>query len=145
MRKLLLTVALASMMNCASAADFSGTYDCHLTDHSDGSFDATLTLTLISAASFNDKGYASYNIDFKVPGIDYPYTGIAAARGNDLALYFESTGEKRDPDDRGVGIASVIVDQDKLGKDIVSIHKFYYEKNYKGKPNYGFENCIKVK
>lgn len=146
MHKIFLATFLTlSISASALAADFSGTYQCHLTDHSDGPFDATLALKLNPDASFSNTGYASYDIDFNVTGIPYSYTGIAAARGNDLALYFESTGEKKNPDDRGVGIASIIVDQDNTGKDVVSIHKFYYEKSYKGKSNYGFENCVKIK
>lgn len=133
----------AGICNYAAATDFSGTYQCHLTDHSDGPFDATLTLKEDPTATFADTGYASYTLDFNVTGIPYPYTGIATARGNDLAVYFESTGDKKNPDDRGVGIASVIVDQDKSGKKVVSLHKFYYEKSYKGQSNYGFEECVK--
>ncbi|MCD6045193.1 MAG: hypothetical protein K0R48_356 [Gammaproteobacteria bacterium] len=145
MRKFILTTVLAlGVANCALAADFSGKYQCHLTDHTDGPFDATLVLKLNPKASFLTAGYASYDIAFHVAGIPYEYTGIAAARGNDLALYFESTGEKKNPDDRGVGIASVILDQDKSGKNGVSIHKFYYENSYKGKSNYGFEECTKA-
>ncbi len=146
MKKLLaVTLLTATMAGSAIAADLSGTYQCHLTDHSDGPFDAKLVLKLNKSASFQKEGYGSYDIKFDVKGIPYAYTGIAAARGNDLALYFESTGDNKNPDDRGVGIASVILDQDKSGKDVVSIHKFYYEKSYKGKSNYGFENCIKEK
>ncbi|MCD8500327.1 MAG: hypothetical protein LRY43_04875, partial [Gammaproteobacteria bacterium] len=103
------------------SADFSGTYHCHLNDHSDGPFDATLSLKLVKQASFPNLGYSSYDIQFSVQDIPYPYVGMAAARGNDLALYFEATGEKKDPDDRGIGIASVVVDQDDHGKQIMSI------------------------
>lgn len=142
MQKLLISILL-SVNACAIAADFSGTYDCHLTDHSDGPFTATLVLKKDESASFPDVGYESYSLKLHVKGIPYTYTGMAAARGNDLALYFESTGNNKNPDDRGVGIASIIVDQDKEGKNSVSIHKFYYEKSYKGKSNYGFEKCIK--
>lgn len=146
MKNILATTLLSvTMISSAMAADFSGTYQCHLFDHSDGPFDATLVLKRNKSASFDDEGYGSYDIKFNVKGIPYAYTGIAAARGNDLALYFESTGNNKNPDDRGVGIASVIVDQDKSGKDVVSIHKFYYEKSYKGKSNYGFEDCVKEK
>lgn len=127
-----------------NAADFSGTYQCNLTDHSDGPFSATLVLKKDPSVHFDDQGYGSYTLNFEVKGIPYSYTGIAAARGNDLALYFESTGANKNPDDRGVGIASIIVDQDKKGENIVSFHKFYYEKSYKGKSNYGFEQCLKV-
>ncbi len=129
--------------SAAWAADFSGTYQCDVQDHSDGHFAATLVLKLNKEASKINKGYASYDIDFKVTGMPYAYTGMAAARGNDLALYFESVGEHKNPDDRGVGIASIILDQDKSGNDKLSVHKFYYEKAYKGKSNFGFETCIK--
>ncbi|MDP3560897.1 MAG: hypothetical protein Q8R83_01805 [Legionellaceae bacterium] len=145
MQKFLISILFFFVCNCAMATDFSGTYDCHLTDHTDGPFTATLILKKDESVSFADVGYGSYLVDFHVKGIPYAYAGMAAARGNDLALYFESTGSNKNPDDRGVGIASIIVDQDKEGKNIVSFHKFYYEKSYKGKSNYGFEQCIKVK
>jgi hypothetical protein len=132
------------MVSSVFAADFTGTYQCQIRDHMDGNFDAKLALTLNKEASKLKDGYASYDITFDVIGLPYAYTGIAAARGNDLALYFESVGENKNPDDRGVGIASVIMDQDKTGRDVVSIHKFYYEKSYKGKSNFGFEKCIKT-
>ncbi len=142
---LLVTLLTAGMVSSAFAADFSGTYQCHLNDHSDGPFDATLILKLVKAASFPKIGYASYDIQFNVKDMPYPYVGLAAARGNDLALYFEATGADKNPDDRGVGIASIIVDQSDSGREIVTLHKFYYEQSYKGKSNYGFESCVKVK
>lgn len=128
---------------CAMAMDFSGTYQCYIRDHTDGSFKATLTLKLDPQASFAQSGYGSYLVNLNVAGIPYSYTGIAAARGNELAIYFESTGEKKNPDDRGVGIASVLVEQDESGQEMISIHKFYYEKFYKEKSNYGYEVCQK--
>lgn len=143
MKKIIALLTSSLIFSSAFAADFSGTYDCQVYDHTDGPFTAKLVLELTKEASKLKEGYASYNITFDVTGMPYGYTGIAAARGNDLALYFESVGEEKNPDDRGVGIASVIVDQDKSGKDVVSIHKFYYEKSYKGKPNFGFEKCVK--
>lgn len=91
------TLLTFGIENCALAADFSGTYRCHLTDHSDGPFNATLVLKLNPKASFLTSGYASYDIAFHVDGIPHEYSGIAAARGNDLAVYFESTGEKKNP------------------------------------------------
>lgn len=54
-------------------------------------------------------------------------------------------GPNKNPDDNGVGIASIIIDQDVNGKELVTLHKFYYEQSYKGKHNYGFENCVKIK
>lgn len=146
MKKIFTMAMLAlGITQYAAAADFSGTYQCHVSDHSDGPFKATLMLKLNPQASFENVGYASYDVDFKVDGMPYAYTGMAAARGNDLALYFESTGDKKNPDDRGVGIASIILNQDESGKDIIALQKFYYEPSYKGKSNYGFEGCIKVK
>ncbi|HVT61879.1 MAG TPA: hypothetical protein VHD33_00115 [Legionellaceae bacterium] len=130
--------------NGAMATDFSGLYECQLTDHSDGPFTARLILKKDESASFSEIDYGSYLVTFHVTGIPYDYSGMAAARGNELALYFESVGQNKNPDDRGVGIASMIVDQDKDGKKIVSLHKFYYEKSYKKKSNYGFERCIKI-
>lgn len=143
MKKLITLCALGFVASNTFAADFSGTYKCDLYDKTDGYFKAQLALKLNLDASKLDKGYGSYDITFNVAGLPYSYSGIAAARGNDLAIYFESVGSKRNPDDRGVGIASVVMDQNKDGKDIVSIHKFYYERSYKGKSNFGFENCVK--
>jgi hypothetical protein len=145
MKQFLIATVFIFICTCAKAADFSGEYQCQLNDHSDGMFTATLTLKQDKSASFADIGYASYLIDLQVKGLPYAYTGAAVARGNDLAIYFESTGSKKNPDDKGVGIASVIVDQNKEGKKIISLHKFYYERSYKGKNNYGFELCSKVK
>lgn len=144
MRQMLISIGFAMACNYAVAADFTGTYKCNLIDNSDGKFTATLVLKKDISASFDDLGYASYLVNFNVNGIPYAYTGMAAQRGNELALYFESTGRNKNPDDRGVGIASIIVDKDKNGKKIVSFHKFYYEKTYKGKSNYGFEKCVKI-
>lgn len=144
MKKLLMATLFFFVTTCALATDFSGTYNCTLTDHSDGPFTAVLKLTKDPSASFDNTGYGSYLVDFNVKGIPYAYSGIAAARGNEMALYFESVGKNRDPNDRGVGIVSIIVDEDKTGKQIISLHKFYYEKSYKGKSNYGFEQCTKA-
>ncbi len=143
MKKLITLCALGLTAFNTFAADFSGNYKCELHDKTDGYFKAQLTLKLNREASKPENGYGSYDIIFNVAGIPYSYSGIAAARGNDLAIYFESVGSKKNPDDRGVGIASVVIDKNKDGKDIVSIHKFYYEKSYKGKSNFGFENCVK--
>lgn len=144
MLKFLMALLFLLVCSHAMATNFSGTYECHLTDHADGQSKGTLILQKDKTASFANIGYGSYLLRFQVQGIPYAYTGMAAARGNDLALYFESTGPSKNPDDRGVGIASITVDQDKAGNKIVSLHKFYYEKSYKGKSNYGFEKCIKI-
>lgn len=144
MKKILLAVTCLFFTTFSVAADLSGTYLCDLQDKSDGYFKSKIVLKLNSGASKLNQGYAAYDVDFTVTGIPYPYTGIAAARGNDVAIYFEATGPKKNPDDRGVGIASVVMDQDKSGKTIISLHKFYYEKSYKGQSDYGFENCVKT-
>lgn len=144
MYKYFLATLLLIISYSGLATDFSGTYQCNLTDNSDGPFKAVLLLKQDPKATFSKTGYGSYTLNLKVTGIPYEYTGMAAARGNDLAIYFESTGDKKNPDDRGVGIASILVDKDKDGKDIVSFHKFYYETSYKGKSNYGFEHCVKI-
>src|SRR3990167_11553261 len=120
MQKMLMSALSFLICSSAMAIDFSGMYGCHLTDHSDGPFKATLILQKDESASFANVGYGSYSLNFRVEGIPYAYTGIAAARGNDFAIYFESTGDHKNPDDRGVGIASVIVDQDKKGNNTVT-------------------------
>ncbi len=143
--KKLFTLPLFLFSLSACAANFSGHYQCFLLDGSDGKFQSTLQLTLNQSASPEIKnGYASYDVIFKVKGMPYSYTGIAAARGNDLAIYFESIGKHRNPDDRGVGIASILVDKEPSGETKVSLHKFYYEKSYKGQSDTGFENCTRI-
>jgi len=142
--KKLLTLLLLPLSINVLAADYSGTYKCELYDKTDGGFTGVLKLKLNPKSSMLDSGYASYDVDFTVAGIPYPYTGIAAANGNNLALYFEATGNKKNLDDRGVGIVTILVDKDKSGKDTISLHKFYYERSYKGNSNYGFENCKKT-
>lgn len=139
-----ITILMSILGVSAYATDLSGKYKCDLYDKADGAFKSSLGLKLNKSASKLDQGYASYDVEFNVVGIPYPYVGIAASHGNDIAIYFESAGSKKNPDDRGVGIASVVVDQDAKGKDIVSLHKFYYEKSYKGSSDVGFENCIKT-
>ena len=130
--------------NSAMALDFSGNYKCKLIDNADGAFTAALTLKKDANASLDKEGYGSYLVNFTVKGIPYNYTGIAASRGNEIAIYFESIGSNRNPNDKGVGIASVLTSFEKDGKKSISFNKFYYEKSYKGKSNYGFEKCIKV-
>lgn len=144
MKKYSLVFMSILICNSAMALDFSGNYKCKLRDNSDGAFTSTLTLKKDASASFDKEGYGSYIVNFTINGMPYAYTGVAAARGNELAIYFESVGNNKNPDDRGVGIASVITYVKKDGSKSTIFHKFYYEKSYKGKSNYGFEKCIKV-
>ena len=122
------------------AEDISGKYNCHLNDHSDGLFDVTLVLKNNPQASFPKQSYMSYDFTFEFTalGAIHTYEGFASAHGNNMAMYFESTGDHKDPSDKGVGIASV-----STIKDTITFSKFYYEPAYQGKVNYGFEECVK--
>ena len=95
MQKCFMSIVCFFVCGFVMAMDFSGTYDCHLTDHSDGPFTATLVLKQDGSADLAHVGYGGYLLHFHVNGIPYDYVGMAAARGNDLALYFESTGSNK--------------------------------------------------
>lgn len=128
----------------AWAIDYSGTYDCTMYDQADGYFTGQLTLKINQIASLSQQGYGSYDAHMSFENIPYEYDGYAAAHGSQLAIYFESVGSKRDPDDKGVGIASVVLEKDANNKDIISIHKFYYTQQYHNKSNIGFQKCVKT-
>jgi len=144
MKKILFAGILVAMNWSAGAVDFSGTYSCKMVDNADGSSKSLFTLKLNPLVSKLDQGYASYDTSYSTEGLPYSYTGIAASHGNELAVYFESVGDKKDPSDRGVGIGTVIMDQDGSGKIEISMHNYYYQKMYKGHANYGTANCIKT-
>lgn len=122
----------------AFADDLSGTYKCHINDKMDGTFEETLLIKNNPRASLPIQGNMSYDLEFTEVGTSNKYTGFAAASGDNVAIYFESPD--KNTNDRGVGIASVSTKQKKI-----TIKKFYYEPAYKGKANYGFEDCIKEK
>ena len=142
MMKKLFSLLLITVSASSFAADFSGKYRCDAYDAHDGKYQAEMTLKLNKAYSKMDRGYASYDFSLASEGYPYSFNGLAAASGSNLAIYFESIGAKRDPSDKGVVIGTIITDQDGQGKEVVSMHTFYYEKAYKGKGNYGFENCV---
>ncbi len=126
------------------AVDYSGNYDCTMYDQTDGYFTGQLTLKINPLASLVQQGYGSYDVHMSFENIPYEYDGYAAAHGSQLAIYFESVGAKRDPDDKGVGIASVVLEKDANNKDIISIHKFYYTQQYHNKSTIGFQKCVKT-
>lgn len=127
----------------ACSADYSGTYDCTLYDQTEGYFTGEMVLELNKSASIAQQGFNSYDFHLSYKGVPYQYEGYAAANGNQLALYFESVGSQRDPDDKAVGIANVVVEKDVNNKDIVRIHKFYYMQDYHDNSNTGFESCVR--
>jgi hypothetical protein len=143
MKKISFVFCLAIFFSTSYALDFSGDYQCDTNyDAQDGKYTALITLKLNKGYVQEGSSYATYDFSMKAIGYDYFWTGIAAANGNNLAVYFESVGPKREPSDKGVGIATIVTDKDATGKDVVSLHKFFYEAAYKGKPDYGFENCV---
>lgn len=129
-------------MNIAFAEDYSGDYICDGLDSQDGQYKPLIQLKLNRDYPKKDN-YATYDFHMKVPGYPYEWSGIAAADKKHVAVFFEAIGENAELSDRGVGIATFSTK--KTGKKYkeMSFKKFYYEKAYKGKPSFGFENCIK--
>lgn len=111
--------------------DFSGIYDCKGQDNSEGAYTGKVTINLVKEKSAGE--YGAYKFKLEVPGFG-AYPGHAAARDNNMAIYFANT----DPStkDFGTGIASFA--KNKAGK--WSFKKFYYEPEFKG-GNFGIEVC----
>ncbi len=129
----------------AFATDFSGVYQCDGFDYQDGKYTAKITLKINNTFSKKINAHKVYDFSMEASGYDYTWTGYAVANGANIAIYFESTGPKKEPSDKGVGIATVVVDLDSSGNELVTLHKFFYEQAFKGKPDYGSENCRLVK
>lgn len=119
----------------------AGTYLCQGHDQHDGDYKgATVTLTLDEKNSDLAHHYGAYHFSLVEPdGITYK--GEAAARGNNLAIYFENTTPSASTD-RGVGIARVFQTKNSAGKTMTRFQKFYYEPDYEGGGN-GTETCVK--
>lgn len=129
-------VALSSSFAFAEPAvftgtDFSGTYNCTGNDQHDGKFTGAITLTLVPTQSTGE--YGSYSLKFEAVGFG-GYTGYAAARGNNMALYFANT----DASTKDFGNSIVTLRKNK--NDKWQFESFYYEPEYYG-GNYGTEFC----
>lgn len=115
-----------------TGTDFSGSYDCTGDDQHDGKFTGAITLALVREQSTGE--YGSYSIKFEAAGFG-GYTGYAAARGNNMALYFANNdASKKD-------FGNSIVTLRKNKNDKWQFHSFYYEPEYFG-GNYGTEFCV---
>jgi hypothetical protein len=139
MKKLLCILLLVSYFT-AQALDFSGVYQCANASDQDAKT-TTITLKLNPAYNKPNSAYATYDFTMKAEGYNYSWIGSAVAHGANLAISFESTGPKAEKSDKGVSIATIITEQESNDKGIVRFHPFFYEKAYKGKPDYWFENC----
>jgi hypothetical protein len=131
----LISLAFLCMSTNAQAAitgtDFSGIYDCTGQDNSEGAYTGKVTINLVKEKSTGE--YGAYKFKLEVPGFG-TYPGHAAARDNNMAIYFANTNPSTK--DFGTGIATF--SKNKAGK--WSFKKFYYEPEFKG-GNFGIEIC----
>jgi hypothetical protein len=114
-----------------NGTDFSGIYDCKGQDNSEGAYTGKVTISLVKEKSTGE--YGAYKFKLEVPGFG-AYPGHAAARDNNMAIYFANTDLSTR--DFGTGIANFA--KDKSGKWFFK--KFYYEPEFKG-GNFGIETC----
>ena len=113
--------------------DFSGVYDCHGMDASEGHFMGKVTIEAVPKHSRDNA--ASYTYLLEVPNFG-AYKGFMAAQGRDAAIYFALDDKANE--DYGVGIAKFIKEE---GSPL-QFHKFYFEPGYKG-GNTGTEDCVR--
>ena len=121
----------ASAQSAFTGTNFSGIYDCTGQDNSEGAYKGKVTIHLVKEKSAGE--YSSYQFKLEVPGFG-AYPGNAAARENNMAIYFANTDASTK--DFGTGIANF--SKNKAGK--WSFKKFYYEPEFKG-GNFGIETC----
>ena len=121
----------ASAQSAFTGTNFSGIYDCTGQDNSEGAYTGKVTIHLVKEKSAGE--YSSYQFKLEVPGFG-AYPGHAAARENNMAIYFANTDASTK--DFGTGIANF--SKNKAGK--WSFKKFYYEPEFKG-GNFGIETC----
>ena len=90
---------LALTAAAATAADFSGVYDCTGQDRQEGPYTGTVTLERVPGESRGR--YGAYTFKLEVPGYG-AYPGHGAARDREMAIFFANT----DPaaKDYGTGI-----------------------------------------
>lgn len=158
-RKSFLTVCLisSSLYNNAMAQSpdplhIAGNYKCTGYDSHDGYFEGDLTFTLDEEASNFGESFGAYQFKFRADpsGTPTTYSGIAAAQGQSLSMYFANDSQEA-PTDRGVGMALITHDQDINGKYTTTLHKSYYLPDYKrsakdsrGVGGRGTETCVKT-
>ena len=150
--KVFKTVCLATLLSCSSAAlagavdplHIVGSYKCTGFDSNDGAFSGDLTFTLDQKASDFERSFGAYKFKLVIPldGATATYSGVAAAQGQQLAMYF-ANDSKDAPTDRGVGITVVSHDQDSKGQYTTTLHKSYYLPDYKDGGR-GTETCVKT-
>ena len=121
----------ASAQSAFTGTNFSGIYDCTGQDNSEGAYTGKVTIHLVKEKSAGE--YGAYQFKLEVPGFG-AYPGHAAARKNNMAIYFANTDASTK--DFGTGIANF--SKNKTGK--WSFKKFYYEPEFKG-GNFGIETC----
>lgn len=136
----------------ADPLHIAGDYKCTGYDSHDGHFKGDLNFKLDKEASHFDHGFGAYTFTLRVElegGVGATYSGMAAAQGNQLAMYF-ANDSAASPTDRGIGQASITHDQDAAGKYTTTLHKSYYlpaymrdAKNGQGAGR-GTEVCVKT-
>jgi hypothetical protein len=157
-RKYLLTTCLVVISLCNNAMaqtpdplHIVGNYKCTGYDSHDGYFEGDLTFTLDEAASDFSQSFGAYQFKLQVDlsGTPATYSGIAAAQGQSLSMYFANDSQEA-PTDRGVGMALITHDQDSNGKYTTTLHKSYYLPDYerkakdgRGAGGRGTETCVK--
>ena len=146
------TLCLATLLACSGGAlaqvadplHIAGSYKCTGYDSNDGAFKGDLTFVVDDKVSNFGQGFGAYKFKLEVPleGATATYSGIAAAQGQLLAMYFANDSQSA-ATDRGVGITVVSRDQDSKGQYTTTLHKSYYLPDYKGGGR-GTESCIKT-
>lgn len=136
----ILSLSTVLAMKIVAAQDFSGNWICQEMDSHDGYLaKETITLTTNSAHSDAKNGNMSYDLKINVPGLD-GYTGVAVSNGNRVALYFEGV---KNPNDKGVGLATVSQQVTGNNKYVQHLDKFFYEPVYAKTGSHGYGSCIK--
>ena len=122
----------------------AGSYKCTGYDSNDGAFKGDLTFAVDDRVSNFAQGFGAYKFKLEVPldGATATYSGIAAAQGHLLAMYFANDSQSA-ATDRGVGITVVSRDQDNKGQYSTTLHKSYYLPDYMGGGR-GTETCVKI-
>ena len=158
LRKSFLTIGLVTVSLCNTAIAQSpdplhivGHYQCTGYDSYEGHYEGDLTFTLDEKASNFGQSFGAYQFKLRVDlnGTPATYSGIAAAQGQLLSMYFANDSQEA-PTDTGVGIASITHDQDINGKYITTLHKSYYAPYYQRNAKdgrgagRGTETCVKT-
>jgi hypothetical protein len=144
--KITLLINLLIGVNFVYAINLSGKYLCNGYDTKDGPYsDDYVTLTQVKNHSYPEKDVYSYNFMLSDSKGALQYSGFATSHGRDLAIYFENMGSKKNPNDRGVGIAkvndSIVRNSKGQFEQSITFSKFFFEPNYTSD---GSEFCKKV-